>query len=150
MGLDIHGWIEITYASEGEAQDDTMWMGVTRLSPLVDVPDKVSEGLFGFSKRAVAKPQDFRPVASGRGMPPACSQEVRDDVARIREHEQQYGPGEFGGFTYVSYAELTRVNWESIGVQPRDSEWSTVFRVLEALGSRFDHEKIRIVTWWAW
>ena len=41
MGLDIHGWIEITYVSENEAQDDTMWMGVTRLAPLVDVPGKV-------------------------------------------------------------------------------------------------------------
>jgi len=36
MGLDIHGWIEITYASDGDAQDDTMWMGVTHLAPLVD------------------------------------------------------------------------------------------------------------------
>ena len=48
MGLDIHGWIEITYASDGEAQDDTMWMGVTRLAPLVDVPDKFSEAVFGW------------------------------------------------------------------------------------------------------
>ena len=150
MGLDIHGWIEITYASEGEAQDDTMWMGVTRLAPLVDVPDDFSEALFGFSKRAVTKPEDFNPIASGRGIPTACSQAVRDDIARIRDHEQQHGPGECGGFTFVSYAELMRINWDSVAARPHESEWSTVFRVLEALGSRFDHEKIRIVTWWVW
>jgi hypothetical protein len=150
MGLYIHGWIEITHASEDEPQDDTMWRGVTCLAPLVDVPDALSEALFGFSKRAVAKPEDFSPIASGRGIPAACSQAVRDDVARIREHEQQYGPGECGGFTYVTYAELMRVDWESVGVQPHDSEWSTVFRVLDALASRFNREKIRIVTWWVW
>jgi hypothetical protein len=94
--------------------------------------------------------EDFGPITSGLGIPAACSQEVRDDVARIRKHEEQYGPGECGGFTYVTYAELMRVNWDSVGVQPQDSEWSTVFRVLDALGSRFDHEKIRIVTWWIW
>ena len=150
MGLDIHGWIEITYASEGEAQDDTRWMGVTRLAPLVDVPDEFSEAVFGFSKAAVRKPQSFSPIASSRGVPTACSPEVRGDVARIREHERQHGPGEVGGFTFVTYADLMRVNWDSLGVRPHDSEWSTVFRVLEALGSRFDHEKIRIVTWWVW
>jgi hypothetical protein len=67
MGLDIHGWIEITYASEGEAQDDTMWMGVARLAPLVDVPDEFSEAVFGFSKAAVCKPQSSaRSLQSGR------------------------------------------------------------------------------------
>jgi len=73
IGLDIHGWIEITYVSENEAQDDTMWMGVTRLAPLVDMPGKFSEAVFGFSKRAVAEPEDFGPIASGLGIPAACS-----------------------------------------------------------------------------
>lgn len=150
MGLDIQGWIEVTCAPDGEAPNDTTWMGVTRLSPLVDVPDDLSEALFGFSKKSVARPEDFSPIASGRGIPAACSQEVRDDVARIRKHEQQYGPGECGGFTYVTYGELARMNWDSLGVRPHDSEWSTVFRVLEVLGARFDHEKIRIITWWVW
>jgi len=150
MGLDICGWIEITYASDGEAQDDTMWMSVVCLEPLVDGPDEFSEAVFGFSKRAVVKPEDFKPIASGRGIPSACSHGVRDDIARIRDRERQYGPGEFGGFTFASYAELLRINWDSMTVRPHESEWATVFRVLEALGSRFDHEKIRIVTWWVW
>jgi hypothetical protein len=150
MGLDIHGWIEITHASEGDAQDDAMWMGVTRLEPLVDVPDAFSEAVFGFSKRAVATPADFHPLASGRGIPTACSAQVRDDIAILRDHERRHGPGEFGGFTFVSYAELLEVNWDSMGVRPHQSEWRTVFRVLEALGSRFDHDKIRLVVWWDW
>jgi hypothetical protein len=111
MGLDIQGWIEVTYASDGEAQDDTMWMGVTCLAPLVDVPDDFSEAAFGFSKKAVTKPEDFNPMASGRGVPAACSRQVRDDIARIRNHERQHGPGECGGFTFVSYAELMRMDW---------------------------------------
>jgi len=150
MGLDIHGWIEITYASDGEAQDDTMWMGVTRLAPLVDVPDTFSEAVFGFSKAAVANPGSVSAIAANRGVPTACSSEVRDDIARIRDHERHYGPGECGGFTFISYAELMRVNWDSAAVRPQESEWSTVFRVLAALGLRFDHEKIRLVTWWVW
>ena len=150
MGLDIHGWIEITYASDRDAQDDTMWMGVTRLAPLVDVPDKFSEAVFGFSKAAVANPESVSPIASNRGVPTACSSQVRDEIARIRDHERQYGPGECGGFTFVSYAELMRVNWDSVGIRPHESEWATVFRVLDALGSRFDQEKIRLVTWWVW
>ena len=44
-----------------------MWMGVTRLAPLVDVPDDFSEAVFGFSKRAVTKPEDFNPIAGGSG-----------------------------------------------------------------------------------
>src|SRR5262245_21897506 len=126
MGLDIHGWIEITYASDSEAQDDTMWMGVTRLAPLVDVPDKFSEAAFGFSKAAVSDPEGFMPIASNRGVPTACSSEVRDDIARIREHERQHGRGETGGFTFITYGELKRMNWDSVGVEPHDSEWSTV------------------------
>ena len=114
------------------------------------MPDKFSEAVFGFSKAAVANPESVSPIASNRGVPTACSSEVRDDIARIRDHERQYGPGEFGGFTFVSYAELMRVNWDSLAVRPQESEWSTVFRVLEALGSRFDHEKIRVVAWWVW
>jgi hypothetical protein len=83
-------------------------------------------------------------------LPAACSQEVRDDVARIRKHEQQHGPGDCGGFTYVTYAEFMRVNWDSVGFNRTSQNGSTVFRVLDALGSRFDQEKIRMVTWWIW
>jgi hypothetical protein len=33
MGLDIHGWIEVTYASEGEAQDDTVILDTDTFNP---------------------------------------------------------------------------------------------------------------------
>ena len=128
MDLAIHDWIEITYASDGEAPDDTMWMGVTRLAPLVDVPDKFTEAVFGFSKAAVANMERVSPVASNRGVPTACSSELRDDIARIRDHERQYGSRVSPAASrFVSYAELMRVNGDSVAVRPQESEWSTVF-----------------------
>lgn len=92
MGLDIHGWIEITV--DEEVHDATMWTGVTRLAPLVDAPDAFSEAVFGFSKKAVGETERVRRIASGRGLPAACSPEVLDDIARIRQHEGQYGRGD--------------------------------------------------------
>jgi hypothetical protein len=81
-------------------------------------------------------------VSSTHGLPAHGVHSYRQDS----EHERKHGPSEVGGFTFVTYAELRRINWDSVGVRPLESEWSTVFRVLEALGSRFNHEKIRIVT----
>ena len=70
------------------------------------VPDQFSEAVFEFSKAAIGKPERFSTIASNRGVPTACSSHVRDDIARIREHERQYDPGEVGGFTFATYADL--------------------------------------------
>ena len=40
----------------------------------------------------------------------------------------QYGPRDCGGFTFLRYAELMRVNWDSVAVRPHESEWSSMSR----------------------
>jgi hypothetical protein len=149
--LDIHGWIEATVFRGEEQEDEHAWGGVIRLGPLVDVPDAMSERLFGLSKRYVGgEADDLRPLAARRGLPAYPSAEVLADAARIAEHEKTDGPGEVGGYTHATWRELktASISADELG----DSDWALVFALLSTLESdhRFEDDRLRLVVWYCW
>lgn len=152
MSFDIHGWIEVTRWLETEAKEEYSWQGVVRIGPLLDVPDDVSEKLFGLSKRCVGDGFDVAPFAAGKGLPEYPSAELASDLKAIETLELQYGAGGFGGYTYATWREIKGFALES-AVLAR-SEWSRVFRIAEVLESGgefpFSDAQIRFIVWYVW
>ena len=149
MGFWIQGWIEVTTFEEGE-RDEHSWQSIINLGTLIDVADEVSEQLFGLSKRCVTREYDAKSQMAGRGLPIYLSKSARQEIEEIREHEQKYGAGEFGGYTYASWAELKQVNIDlSI---PDRSDWNLVFNLLQRLEEdyRFNENRLRVVVWYVW
>ena len=142
MPYSIDGWVEAGHADD--PAEPHSWRGVVRLGPLVDVADGVSERLFGLSRR--------QPIAgalfAGRGWPASVSAEAEADRDRIAAHEAEFGPGECGGYTHATWAEVA-----SSGVEPgADSDWRLVFDLLGRLAAdpRFPADRLRLVVWFDW
>ena len=152
MSFDIHGWIEVTRWLETEVKDEYSWQGVVRLLPLLDVPDQVSEQLFGLSKRCVGDGFDSAPFAANRGVPENPSAELAAELASIKKHELQYGTGEFGGYTHATWREIKSFALDDVVVM--QSEWSRVFRIAEVMvsGGEFplSDAQIRFIVWYGW
>jgi hypothetical protein len=148
--LDIHGWVEVTRFSGADQEDEHAWTAAIRLSGLVDVPDAVSERLFGLSSRYIAGEATAPAVAANRGLPPNPSDQVKFDRARILDHEQKFGSGEFGGYTFAGWREIKAVTFTD--EEWRESDWKLVFSLIREIESdwRFSEDKIRIVAWYAW
>jgi hypothetical protein len=111
------------------------------------------EFLFGFSKRALMGHKlPYEPLARGRGVPSNASQEIQDDMRRVREIEEQFGPSGFCGCTHIDYSEIEAVDWPSVGIDPEQSEWSVLFKLIGLLRSdpRFRDAGVRIVCWASW
>ena len=72
------------------------------------------------------------------------------DLARIREHERQFGPGEFGGYTHATWREVKAAEAQ---VETSDSsEWLLVFDLVRRLEAdeRLSADRIRFVVWYCW
>jgi hypothetical protein len=151
MPIDLHGWVEVSRLDTSQRDMEHAWSGFFNLSCLVDGPDDVSEALFGISKRALMGADlGFTPMASGRGLPPNPSPQVREEARVIQTHERQFGPGEFLGFTYIGYAELIATDLEPFGGET--SDWALVIQLVEKVRScpRFCEAGFRIVCWACW
>jgi hypothetical protein len=70
-------------------------------------------GNAGVIELVVEASVDFKPIASGRGIPTACSREVRDDIARIRGHEPQVAASAAGSRSLAipNSCESTGIPW---------------------------------------
>jgi hypothetical protein len=125
MGVDLHGYVEVSRWDPERRGDEYAWMAVISVSAVVDACDEVSEFLFGFSKRALSGEKlPCEPLAKGRGVPSNASSEIQEDMRQIRNVEERLGAGEFRGCTYIDYAEIEAADWSRIGVRPELSEWS--------------------------
>ena len=142
----IEGWVEATRFDGAEQEDRHAWQAVLNLSSLIDVVDAVSEQLFGLSKRWQP---EHGAVAAGRGAPPNPSDELRNDLEQIEQHERKHGPGEYGGLTHAKWSEIKSAAPELIA---SESEWRTVFDLVERLerDERLSADRIRFVVWYNW
>ncbi len=154
MGVDIHGWVEVSQLDRERRTEEHAWGGVISISAVIDSCDEVSQLLFGFSKQALtggALP--YVPIAANRGLPPNPSGNVQQDLKDIRDLEQRFGPGEFRGYTHIDVTEIESIDWRSYGVSNLESsDWSLLFRMVWLMRSdhRFADAGIRIVCWISW
>jgi hypothetical protein len=178
MGCDIHGWIECYsediewLIAEGPERAERLnpWRGVLHLTAVA--PGRNYElwgGLFGVRNRL-----GFRPIAEGRGRPPAVSAILRQAFEEVDALEREWGHGEFHSYTWITSAELAAVDWDELsqvapdyprgdgavpdghaGGGPRpiqraetlDPEWEVVLAVMRHLGSLWGPERVRLVVW---
>lgn len=149
MSFWIEGWIEVTRMLPHE-EDEHAWSGVLRVGPLVDGADDVSERLFGLSKALVSSNEPHAAIAARRGIPPHPSAQLRADLERIADHERRHGQGEFGGYTYAIWSELTAFRASRPAAQLGD--WGTVFDIAERIvrDQRFSSGRLRLVVWYCW
>jgi len=151
MGMDICGWVEVTWRDANDRDWEWAWSGCIRLDPLLNRQDEVGWALFGFSK--VPLEQKHTPIASRRGLPSNPSDEVRRDMERIIVYENQHGPGDFGNYTWIDFDDVEAIDWESMGVDDAtQSEWREVFEMIRLLrrADRFKGAAFRIVAWTNW
>ena len=150
MSFDIEGWVEISRFRGEEQRDEFAWRGAIRLGTIIDTSDDFSEQFFGLSRRCVSGEKVIMAVFANRGIPPNPSQEVRTEIDVIMKHEQQYGQGEYGGYTYALWRELKNI--PGFNVMYKDSDWNTVMNMIDQLEKdyRFSDEQIRLVIWFCW
>src|SRR5689334_21895855 len=118
MGVDLHGWVEVSRWDPELRNDEYAWMALVSIPGIVDACDEVSEFLFGFSKRALTgEVLPYDPVAKGRGVPSNASKAVQEGLEQIRKMEERMGAGEFRGCTYIDYAEIEAVDWITVGIE---------------------------------
>lgn len=145
MSFDIDGWIEV--ARNPDTANAHAWVGVARLSPLVDVADDDTERMFGLSKLCVSGKKSVHALAAGRGVPPNPSAEVRRELEGVAAHEAEYGPGEVGGYTYAVWGELRAVELTD---PPEGSQWRLAFAPARVPESGFGPDRVRFVVWFCW
>ena len=108
MSVGIQGWVEVQPKGFEPARGET-WLGVIRVTDLVDPSSDMFACLFGIQNFA-----NFRPIAPARGFPPHLSPEAQHDVD---ESQFQGKPGYFGE-TWVSWAELAGIDWDERAEAP--------------------------------
>jgi hypothetical protein len=144
--IDIYGWVEVTRHDEPERSDEHAWMGAINLGALIDVADRISQRLFGFSGTSVAN--NIQPVAAGRGLPAHPSQEVEAEIAKIRSLAHRTGQDECGGYTHASWSEIKAAGLGD--AELRASGWATVFDLVRSLerDERIGPDRIRFVIYY--
>jgi hypothetical protein len=154
MGIDIHGWVEVSHLDPDERAEESAWAAIISVDSVIDTCDEVSQLLFGFSKHALSGGQlPYIPIALNRGIPPNPSDEVQRSLNAIEAHERQFDPGECRGYTHIDFSETEAVEWRNYGVtDPESSDWWVLFRMIRLLSSdhRFANAGFRIVCWVSW
>ncbi|MFD4863521.1 hypothetical protein [Streptomyces atratus] len=148
MSTDISGMIECRPGARlwGPDDEDSVWEAAIDLFLLNR--GNAYDGLaclFG-----VRNSFGFRPVAEGRGFPDDASVGLRSEYAAYG------GPGDAFGTTWVTWAEVTAVDWQetdSSGTRSRaaaagdGSDWGRVWRVMGTLSEVHGAENVRLVVW---
>ena len=144
----IEGWVEITAAEDVPLDEHAR--AVINVGCLVDVADGISERLFGLSRRCAAGEKSVVALAPKRGIPGDSSDQVRREMESIRNHEEQFGRGGLGGYTYATWREIKTVAFAA--EELRDSDWSLLFDLMRRLEEdcRFSADRIRVVVWYNW
>jgi hypothetical protein len=154
MGIDIHGWVEVSHLDPDRRAEEYAWSGIISLSAVIDCCAEVSQLLFGFSKLALTGgPLPYAPIAVNRGIPLNPSSDVQRELKNIQDHERNFGSGEFLGYTYIDAIEIDSIDWRSYGIANLESsDWWLLLRMIRLLRSdhRFTDAGIRIVCWVCW
>jgi hypothetical protein len=154
VGIDIHGWVEISELDQHQRNEDYAWSAVIDVGFIIRFCDELSHLLFGFSFLALTGGQlEFAPIAMNRGIPPNPSWEVRQDLKQIRQHEEKFGFGEFSGYTYIDMSEIDAIDWAHYGiVKTEPNDWWLLFGMIDLLRAdqRFASAGVRLVCWIVW
>ena len=154
MGVDIHGWVEISEWGRDKWDEEYAWGGVINVGSIVQACDEVSELLFGFSKGAlIGRELPHVPIAMNRGTPANPSSQVSLELEWIQEHERKFGPGEFRGYSHLYMSEIDALDWQHYGVATTEpNDWWLLFKMIDALRSdqRFVNAGFRLVCWVSW
>jgi hypothetical protein len=100
MGTDISGWIEVNPFPE-----NGVWSGVIALrrGAFSERAYELWGYLIGIWRR-----KHFTPLAPQRGMPEDASPSVKQEY----EAAMALIPGEYHSLTWITWAEIQRVNWD--------------------------------------
>jgi hypothetical protein len=152
MPIGTDGWIEVSRLDDSELEEEFAWQALMNLSAYIDVVDEVTEILFGYSKRILGGEYHLQAIAKDRDIPINSSEQVKQELESIREHEKEYGQGEFFGYTHIYFHEIKQINWQHYSLLETESDWFTLFSLLDKLldDNRFKAHKIRLVVWFNW
>lgn len=115
MGIDIHGWVEVSRLDPDERTEESAWTAIISIDSIIDRCDEVSQLLFGFSRHALSGGLlPYTPIAMNRGAPSNPSVETQRSLEAIDAHERQFGPGEPGGYTHLDSSEVEAVAWQRL------------------------------------
>jgi hypothetical protein len=96
VGQDIHGWVEVAWNPLHD------WAGVISVGVLVER----NRMFWGWLLRDEG---NFGPIAAQRGVTADASPEVRQRVAEV---ERFIESNEVHSFTWITWSELERINWD--------------------------------------
>jgi hypothetical protein len=128
------------------------WYPVIAASILVGRNSDAFGCLFG----AAFRRDMFAPIAAGRGLPDNVSTRVKEEAAKYDQVDGFVWP------TWVSWAELDRVDWDDSALRPGlpdqtttsmrhrdalDDEWWSLFALMRELAKRFTPDGVRLIVW---
>lgn len=152
MPADVGGWVEVSRFGGAELAGEHAWQALLNITAYLDGVDEVAEILFGYSKRIMRDEYRVAAMAKDRGLPDNPSDRVKEEIEQIRQFEQEHPKGEFFGYSHIYLNEIKRVDWSAFGIVEKDSEWFSLFGLLDKLleDHRFQAHKIRLVVWFIW
>jgi hypothetical protein len=104
MGTDIEGWVEARDVNLKEVFDETLWLPLVRIGPLVERNYALFGSLFG------ARSLAFRPIAPERGIPADASEEVKNEYTA--KHSAY--PEEVLWPSWITWQEIKAIDWDEI------------------------------------
>ncbi|MBT1711041.1 hypothetical protein KK062_22555 [Fulvivirgaceae bacterium PWU5] len=147
--LETQGWIEYSpYFTQEERDEEHSWLTWMCVNSIIDHVDKVTETLFGYSKRILRKEFEIESLAKDRGIPINASYIVKMEMEKIEAFEQKYGTGEIFGYSVIYYDEIRKA---ALSI-PADSLWKKLFALVELFKALkgLEDNQIRLVVWFEW
>jgi hypothetical protein len=134
VGWDIHAVVEVRLPW---MEEEAVWSDILNASLLLDREYDAFGCLFGFVNHA-----HFAPIADGRGLPDDASERVRADAAEYAALDPETG---FAMPSWVTWAELERVDWDELALHPdsrvheyvRDERGEWVYETKATWSARF-------------
>ena len=152
MPINIEGWVEFSpYRKKEEQNDQHSWISWMDIRSLIHFNDEINWILMGNPKDFKSDNPRFKPIAKNRGLPKNPSHYLQIDIERISEHETKYGEGEIFGFTYLSYSEIEKINWQiDYQIQIDKSDWGKLFELINTFRDlkNIKSQQIRLVLWY--
>jgi hypothetical protein len=149
MPLETRGWIEYSpHVKQEDRDEEHSWLTWMCVDAVIDYVDEVTETLFGHSKRIIRKEFEIRSLAKDRGIPFNASDIVKTEIEDIRLFELKHGAGEFFGYSFIYYDEITKI----ILPIDADSPWLILFSLIESFKAikGLEDNQIRLVVWFEW
>ncbi len=150
MGVDIHGWVEIT---DPAWTAPIGWQGVISIAYLI----QRSYGMFG-SLFGVRNADGFLPLAANRGIPPDASPQMKAEI--MMREDETVTPSWLVAPSWILWSEIRAIDWNETGtdVIPPDTRpqtrrqqitprWRMLFDMMRLLAKHFGAQNVRLVVW---